>query len=79
MAENKKQALWVIFDGPQQHGGPGTRYIAYDGTSTEYRREAAKFYTSQDARSFADKKGITIDGAMKYIQQESFSDFDMQR
>jgi len=44
-------ASLVIFAGPQQHGRPGTRYIAKDGTKTEIISQAAKFYSFADALS----------------------------
>jgi len=37
--------MFVIFAGPQQHGRPGTWYIAKDGTKTEIVSQAAKFYS----------------------------------
>ena len=49
----KKNQRYVIFDGPQQHGRPGTRYFSEDGTSTEYRYKAAEFFTATDAIDFA--------------------------
>jgi hypothetical protein len=73
--KKKKQTLFVIFDGPQQHGGPGTRYISEAGTSTAYRHEAASFFTFTDAKTFADTKGIVLTD-MVYIGQEDFTEFE---
>jgi hypothetical protein len=61
--------MWVIFARPEQHGGAANLFIARDGTKTESRTEAAKFYTHGDAQSFANEKKIHLDGAMRYIGQ----------
>jgi hypothetical protein len=77
MARKRRQTLFVIFSGPQQHGGPGTRYIANDGTTTDLRSYAAKFYTWEEAKKFAEGKSITLDAAMTYIGQEDFTEFEI--
>jgi hypothetical protein len=69
---------WVIFARPQQHGGPGSLFIAGDGTKTESREKAEKFNTAQAAKDFAKRKNITLDGAMTYIGQMDFTDFEIQ-
>lgn len=51
----------MIFDGPQQYKAPGTRYFAPDGTSTESKSKAAKFFTTTDAIVFAKQHNIRID------------------
>lgn len=78
MARSRKNKRYVIFDGPQQRGGPGTRYFSDDGTSTEYRSKAAKFFTATDAIDFAKRYNILID-ALHYIGIEDFTDFDLSR
>jgi hypothetical protein len=47
----KRNTMFVIFAGPQQHGRPGTRYIAKDGTKTERISQAASSILSQTPRS----------------------------
>lgn len=76
MAKKKKQTLFVIFSGPQQHAAPGTRYIAQDGSTTTIRSKAARFYSWDEAKDFADRMGIALT-ALKYIGQEDFTDFDL--
>jgi hypothetical protein len=36
MASNR-EIMFVIFAGPQQHGSPGTRYIATNGETTDIK------------------------------------------
>ncbi len=73
----KRKTMFVIFVGPQQHGRPGTRYIAEDGTVTEIRSRAAKFYSFADAQEFAKQMNITLT-AITYIGQDDFTDFEIQ-
>ena len=73
-----RQTRWVIFAQPQQHGGHANLFIAGDGTKTESREEAEKFNTHRAAEDFAKKKNITLDGAMTYIGQMDFTDFEIQ-
>lgn len=77
MAQKKRTTLFVIFAAPQPHSGPGTIYIAKDGTTTEHRSHAANFYTFTDATRFAEENGITLD-AVTYIGQDDFTDFELQ-
>lgn len=74
----KKNQRYVIFDGPEQRKGPGTRYIAEDGTSTDLRSHAAKFFTPTDARTFAERKSIIL-AELVHIGIEDFTDFDLSR
>jgi hypothetical protein len=76
MARKKKQTLFVIFSGPQQHAAPGTRYIAQDGSTTGRRSQAATFVTFHDAKDFAEHHGIVLD-AHTYIGQEDFTAFEL--
>ncbi len=73
----KRTTVFVIFSGPQQHGRPGTRYIAKDGTITDVRSRAAKFYSFADAQEFAKERTITLT-ATTYIGQEDFTEFEIQ-
>ena len=68
---SKKQTYYVIFAGPQQHAGPGTRYIADDGSVTDLKSQAEKFVTSGDAEDFAKAHGIELN-AIRYIGREDF-------
>jgi hypothetical protein len=72
----KENQRFVIFDGPQQQGGLGTHYFSKDGTSTEFRSIAAKFFTAPDALDFAQRSNISID-ALHSIGIEDFTDFDL--
>lgn len=76
--KRKRRTMWVIFAQPHQFGGANNSFIARDGTKTGLRKQAAKFYTAEAAEEFAKEKNITLDGAMKYIGQMDFSDFDLQ-
>jgi hypothetical protein len=55
-----KNQRYVIFDGPKQHGGLGSCYFSEDGTSTEHRHQAAKFFTITEAKYFATRKTIPL-------------------
>lgn len=70
------ETRWVIFSGPQQIRGPGTRYIAKDGSVTKYRHEAANFFTYEVTKEWADGQGIEITD-MVYIGQEEFNKTDL--
>ena len=72
----KRKTVFVIFGGPQQHGSPGTRYVAKDGTVTDSKVHAAKFYSFADAEEFAREKQVTLT-ATRYIGQEEFTDFEI--
>jgi len=77
MARSKKNRdLFVIFFGPQQYRGPGTRYYANDATVTAIKSKAAKFYLFEDARDFAERNKIELT-ALTYIGRESFSEFEL--
>ena len=78
MARLKKNQRYVIFAGPQQHGGLGTRYFSDDGTSTEYRSKAAKFFAATDAIAFAERNNIFF-SALIYVGLEDFTDFELSR
>ena len=78
MAQKKKQTRFVIFAGPQQHKAPGTRYISKNGSATDLRSQAAKFYTFNDAEDFAEQHHVTLN-ALTYIGQEDFPEFELQR
>jgi hypothetical protein len=69
--------MFVIFSGPQQFGRPGTHYIAKDGTRTEIRSHAAKFYSFTAAQEFAKRKNIELTD-IRYIGQEDFTNFEIQ-
>ena len=77
MSLGKKQR-YVIFDGPQQHKAPGTRYIAGDGSSTDIRAKAARFYSHLEARDFANEKGVVLTDFV-HIGIEDFTDFELSR
>jgi hypothetical protein len=67
--------MFVILTSPQQHGRPGARYIAKDGTKTEMISQAAKFYSFADAQEFAKQMNIELT-ALTYIGQDDFIDSD---
>jgi hypothetical protein len=73
----KKHTLFVIFARPEQHGRPGTLYIAKDGSRTKIKSRAANFYSFEDAKDFAKDKKIKLT-ALTYIGQEDFTDFEIQ-
>ncbi|PYN22887.1 MAG: hypothetical protein DMD76_18655 [Candidatus Rokuibacteriota bacterium] len=78
MARKKRQTRWVIYASPKPRSGPGTRYYAEDGSVTQRASKAAKFFTGESAIEFAERKGIKLDGAMSYVGQEDFNDFDLR-
>ena len=74
---SKNKSMFVIFAGPQQHGRPGTRYIAFNGNVTEIKSQAAIFPTQELAQDFVKEIGITLT-ELKYIGQEDFTDCEIQ-
>jgi hypothetical protein len=68
---SKTQTYYVIFAGPPQHGGPGTRYVTADGSVTDLKSKAEKFVTFGDAEDFAKGQGIELT-AIRYIGTEEF-------
>jgi hypothetical protein len=75
---SKPKTMWVIFAPPQQSGPRANLYIALDGTRTESKQEGAKFYSNTRALEFAKEKNIELDGAMRYVAQDDFNEFEMQ-
>ncbi|MDA2916290.1 hypothetical protein MYX64_05540 [Nitrospinae bacterium AH_259_B05_G02_I21] len=69
--------MFVIFAGPQQHGGRGTRYYANDGAITDNKSRAKKFDSFAEAEEFAKAKNIKLT-ATTYIGKEDFTDFEIQ-
>jgi hypothetical protein len=78
MAKLKNNQRYVIIAGPQQHGGPGTRSFSDDGTSTEYRSKAAKFFAATEGIAFAERNNI-IFSALISVGLEDFTDFELSR
>lgn len=78
MARKKRETRWVIFASPKPRSGPGARYYAEDASVTDLPSKAAKFFSGQSAIDCAKKKGIELDGAMRYVGQEDFNDFDLR-
>ena len=74
----KSKTMWVIFVGPQQHGSPGTRYVAKSGKVTELKSQAAKFQYRDWAENFAKTSGISLTEGIYEIGQEEFTDFESQ-
>lgn len=72
MAELLENQRYVIFDGPQRFKAPGTRYFDPDGTPTESKSKAAKFFTITDAIVFAKHQKIPLDGRNS-IGREDFT------
>jgi hypothetical protein len=63
---------YVIFAGPEQHGG-ASRFIAEDGKAvTDNLRQAANFLTYAEAVEFAKQKNITLNEA-RYIGLADFT------
>ncbi len=54
----KKNRRYAIFGGPEQHGGPGIRYLSVGATSAESRHDAAKFFAIADAIDFGERHNI---------------------
>jgi hypothetical protein len=73
-----RKTMWVIFAGPQQFKAPGTRYTASDGTVTDIKSKAKKFYGPQEAKEFAEEKHIDLSKGTRYIGQDDFTDFEIQ-
>lgn len=80
MARRKKRdtTRWVILARPEQRGGPGNVFIARDGSKTGSRSDAAKFFSADTAREWAEEKGITLDGARTYVEQMEFTEWDLR-
>ena len=67
----------MIFAGPNQHAGPGSRYIANDKSTTTIRTKAARFWTYWDSKAFAEMNQIALSG-LTFIDREYFTDFEVQ-
>ena len=67
----------MIFAGPNQHAGPGSRYIANDRSTTTIRTKAARFWTYWDAKAFAEMNQIAL-GGLTFIDREYFTDCEVQ-
>ena len=67
--KKKKHTLFVIRS--------DTAYIGKDGSSTDIRSKAAKFWTLTEAKEFVKQKNIELT-EITYIRQEDFTDFEIQ-
>jgi hypothetical protein len=72
----RKQSRFVLLAGPQQQAGPGTRYIANDGSTTTIKSQAVRFWTYWGAKNFADQNHIPLN-AHTYIGREDFTEVDL--
>jgi hypothetical protein len=72
-----KQALYVIFAGPQQQVASGACYIALDGYPTILRSKAVRFHSFADAKEFAEKTHLALNGHT-YIGLEEFTDVELK-
>ena len=69
--KTKKTRMFVIFAEPEQYGGSGNSYIALDGKVTKLKVNAAKFYSFNEAKQFAEEKNVVL-SAVTYIGPEYF-------
>lgn len=69
---------WVIFFGPEDVGGPRSKYYDENGAITGSRDDAAKFYTFESAKEFAENKNIELSETI-YIGQQDFLEGDLIR
>ncbi|MDK2745087.1 MAG: hypothetical protein NDI90_19485 [Nitrospira sp. BO4] len=76
MVRNHKYRRFVIFSGTKRRKSPGTRFIATDGTTTNDRVKAAKFYTLSETTAFVRENGITLSDRTS-IEQEDFSEAEV--
>ena len=75
-----RNTRWVIFARPhQQPGRSPNLFISWDGVPKESPHLAATFDTPAEAHAFAEQKGISLDGAVRYVHQFEFSDSDLRR
>lgn len=78
MSRSKRHDLFVIFAGPQQYGRPGTRYYTQGAIVTQFKAMAAKFYSFEEAKEFAERNNIERT-AMTYIGLDGFSASELSR
>lgn len=78
MARKKMVSLWVIFFGPEDVGGPRSKYYDENGAVTGSIDEAAKFYTFEDAKEFANQKKIELSATI-YIGKVDFLESHLER
>ncbi|HEU0048755.1 MAG TPA: hypothetical protein VFQ43_14275 [Nitrososphaera sp.] len=69
--KTKKTKMFVIFAQPEQYGGGRNTYIALDGKFTKLKVKAAKFYSFNEAKQFAEEKNVVL-SAVTYIGPEYF-------
>jgi hypothetical protein len=76
MGKTKKHTRFVIFVQPQSSDEPD-RYVEQDGTTTYSGSRAARFWTRDEAKTFAQKQGIELN-QRRYIGPEGFAEFELQ-
>ena len=78
MKKNKKKyTLWVVTSSlPSNSGIPRTCFCD-DFSSSDISVNCARFYSWEDAKSWAEKNKIDIDGLSRCIIQTDFDDFSM--
>jgi hypothetical protein len=72
MSKRRKVQYYVIYDGPEQQEGPGTRYFDKRGGSTDIKKFAARFIDRLGAERFAKEHDIDLDCVLNYIGSEYF-------
>jgi hypothetical protein len=78
MGQAKEHDLFVIFAFPEQHVGSRTGYYTQDAKVTYIRTKAAKFYSFDEAKNFAERQNIELTGA-SYIGRATFSESELSR
>ena len=69
--KTKKTRMFVIFAEPEQYGGSGNSYMPLDGKVTKLKVNAAKFYSFNEAKQFAEEKNVVL-SAVTHIGPEYF-------
>ena len=72
MSRSKTVDFFVIFARPEQFQAPN-HYYAMDGNATSEKCNAAKFDSFDEAKDFAQTKGIELTNTVPYIGRETFS------
>ena len=73
---DERQTLFVITFAGAPRGGLTPRYLASDGSHTDAKAQAAKFYSFETAQQFAAHHQISL-GEDASIDEEAFDEVEL--
>jgi len=85
MARNRRgnrHMRYVVMAATHSQGGAPGRpdsFFAEDGSVTQFRDRAAKFFTGPEAFDFAKRKNIDLNQTTRYVHSMDFSESELRQ